>query len=60
MKVELSFSLRNGSRIVLMNHQSFSSAGGMGGIRLGVVGLALILFTLYRPQGLMGDYQRGK
>lgn len=30
----------------------------MASIRLGAVGLALILFTLYRPQGLMGDYTR--
>ena len=30
----------------------------MASIRLGVVGLAIILFTLYRPQGLMGDYTR--
>jgi branched-chain amino acid transport system permease protein len=30
----------------------------MASVRLGVVGLALILFTLYRPQGLMGDYTR--
>jgi branched-chain amino acid transport system permease protein len=28
----------------------------MASIRIGVVGLALILFTMYRPQGLMGDY----
>lgn len=30
----------------------------MASIRIGVVGLALILFTIYRPQGLMGDYTR--
>lgn len=30
----------------------------MASVRLGAVGLALILFTLYRPQGLMGDYTR--
>jgi branched-chain amino acid transport system permease protein len=30
----------------------------MASIRLGVVGMMLILFTLYRPQGLMGDYTR--
>ena len=27
-------------------------------IRLGVVGIAIVLFTLYRPQGLMGDFTR--
>ena len=32
------------------------SAIDMASVRLGVVGLALILFTLYRPQGIMGDY----
>lgn len=30
----------------------------MASLRLGAVGLALILFTLFRPQGLMGDYTR--
>ncbi|MDB5512568.1 MAG: inner-rane translocator [Enterovirga sp.] len=30
----------------------------MASIRLGLVGLMLVLFTLYRPQGLMGDYTR--
>jgi branched-chain amino acid transport system permease protein len=30
----------------------------MASIRLGVIGLALIIFTLYRPQGLMGDFTR--
>lgn len=30
----------------------------MASIRIGIVGLALILFTIYRPQGLMGDYTR--
>jgi branched-chain amino acid transport system permease protein len=30
----------------------------MASVRIGAVGLALILFTLYRPQGLMGDYTR--
>lgn len=30
----------------------------MASIRIGIVGLAIILFTLYRPQGLMGDYTR--
>jgi branched-chain amino acid transport system permease protein len=30
----------------------------MASIRLGVVGLAIVLFTLYRPQGLMEDFTR--
>lgn len=30
----------------------------MASIRLGVIGLAIILFTRFRPQGLMGDYTR--
>jgi branched-chain amino acid transport system permease protein len=30
----------------------------MASLRLGAVGLALVLFTLFRPQGLMGDYTR--
>lgn len=30
----------------------------MASVRIGAVGLALILFTLFRPQGLMGDYTR--
>ncbi|MGA0597989.1 branched-chain amino acid ABC transporter permease [Enterovirga sp. CN4-39] len=30
----------------------------MASIRIGVVGLMLILFTLLRPQGLVGDYTR--
>lgn len=34
----------------------FVSEVEMASVRLGVVGLALILFTLYRPQGLMGDF----
>ncbi|HLI11749.1 MAG TPA: branched-chain amino acid ABC transporter permease [Alphaproteobacteria bacterium] len=34
------------------------SAVDMASIRLAIVGLALILFTLYRPQGLMGDFTR--
>jgi branched-chain amino acid transport system permease protein len=36
----------------------FISEVEMASVRLGVVGLALILFTLYRPQGLMGDFTR--
>ena len=34
----------------------FISDVGMASFRLGAVGVALVLFTLYRPQGLMGDY----
>ena len=30
----------------------------MASLRIGAVGLALILFTLFRPQGLVGDYTR--
>lgn len=30
----------------------------MASIRTGVIGLALILFTIYMPRGLMGDYSR--
>lgn len=30
----------------------------MASLRIGAVGLALILFTIYRPQGLVGDYTR--
>lgn len=30
----------------------------MASIRLGAIGLALILFTLLRPQGIVGDYTR--
>jgi branched-chain amino acid transport system permease protein len=36
----------------------FVSEVEMASVRLGVVGLALILFTLFRPQGLMGDFTR--
>jgi branched-chain amino acid transport system permease protein len=36
----------------------FISAVDMASVRIGAVGLALVLFTLYRPQGLMGDYTR--
>lgn len=32
----------------------FISDVGMASVRLGAVGLALVLFTLYRPQGIMG------
>lgn len=34
------------------------SAVDMASLRIGAVGLALILFTLFRPQGLVGDYTR--
>ena len=34
------------------------SGVAMASLRLGAVGLALILFTLFRPQGLVGDYTR--
>lgn len=30
----------------------------MASIRMGVIGVALILFVTYRPQGLMGDYTK--
>ncbi|HYF57159.1 MAG TPA: branched-chain amino acid ABC transporter permease [Salinarimonas sp.] len=30
----------------------------MASVRIGAVGLALILFTIYRPQGLMGDFTK--
>jgi branched-chain amino acid transport system permease protein len=30
----------------------------MASVRIGAVGLALVLFTIYRPQGLMGDYTK--
>lgn len=30
----------------------------MASIRIGVIGIALIVFVTYRPQGLMGDYTR--
>ena len=36
----------------------FISEVEMASVRLGVVGLALVLFTLYRPTGLMGDFTR--
>lgn len=36
----------------------FVSEVDMASIRIGAIGLALVLFTLYRPQGLMGDYSR--
>ncbi len=36
----------------------FISAVDMASVRIGAVGLALVLFTMFRPQGLMGDYTR--
>jgi branched-chain amino acid transport system permease protein len=33
-------------------------AAEMASVRIGVVGLLLILFLIYRPQGLLGDYTR--
>jgi branched-chain amino acid transport system permease protein len=46
-----------GSRF-LRDALPFISAVDMASVRIGAVGLALILFTIYRPQGLMGDYTR--
>ncbi|MER8549886.1 branched-chain amino acid ABC transporter permease [Mesorhizobium sp. M1169] len=36
----------------------FVSEVEMASVRIGIIGLALVLFTLYRPQGLMGDYTK--
>ena len=30
----------------------------MASVRIGAVGLLLVLFIMYRPQGLMGDYTK--
>ncbi len=46
-----------GSRF-LRDVMPFISEVSMASVRLGAVGLALILFTMYRPQGLMGDFTR--
>lgn len=46
-----------GSRF-LRDVMPFVSEVGMASLRIGIVGLALILFTLYRPQGLMGDFTK--
>jgi branched-chain amino acid transport system permease protein len=46
-----------GSRF-LRDVMPFISEVEMASVRLGIVGLALVLFTLYRPSGLMGDYTR--
>jgi branched-chain amino acid transport system permease protein len=43
-----------GSRF-LRDGLPFISDVQISSIRLGAIGLALVLFTLYRPQGLMGD-----
>lgn len=47
-----------GSRFVRDIAPGLISEVDMASLRIGVVGLALILFTLFRPQGLMGDYTR--
>lgn len=49
--------LLEGSRF-LRDILPFVSEVEMASVRLGVVGVLLILFVLYRPQGLMGDYTR--
>jgi branched-chain amino acid transport system permease protein len=46
-----------GSRF-LRDIAPFISAVDMASVRIGAVGLALVLFTLYRPQGLMGEPAR--
>ncbi|MCZ8375719.1 MAG: branched-chain amino acid ABC transporter permease [Beijerinckiaceae bacterium] len=46
-----------GSRF-LRDVMPFISEVEMASVRLGLVGLALILFTIYRPQGLMGEARR--
>lgn len=46
-----------GSRF-LRDVMPFISAVDMASVRIGAVGLLLVLFTLYRPQGLMGDYTK--
>lgn len=46
-----------GSRF-LRDALPFISDVQMASLRLGAVGLALVLFTLYRPQGLLGDARR--
>ncbi len=46
-----------GSRF-LRDALPFISDVQMASFRLGAIGLALVLFTIYRPQGLMGDYTR--
>jgi branched-chain amino acid transport system permease protein len=46
-----------GSRF-LRDVMPFISEVEMASVRLGMIGLALILFTIYRPQGLMGEAKR--
>ena len=46
-----------GSRF-LRDFAPFIPEVSMASIRLGVIGIALILFTIYRPQGLMGDFTK--
>lgn len=47
-----------GSRFLRDLAPGLVSEVGMASLRLCAVGLALILFTLHRPQGLMGDFSR--
>ena len=49
--------LLEGSRF-LRDVMPFISEVEMASVRLGLVGLALILFTIYRPGGLMGEASR--
>ncbi|CAH1651869.1 Amino acid/amide ABC transporter membrane protein 2 (HAAT family) [Hyphomicrobiales bacterium] len=49
--------LLEGSRFI-RDVMPFISDVEMASVRLGVIGLMLILFTIYRPQGLMGDFTR--
>lgn len=49
--------LLEGSRFI-RDVMPFISDVEMASVRLGVIGLLLILFTIYRPQGLMGDFTR--
>lgn len=51
----LLMTLLEGSRF-LRDLVPFISEVEMASLRLGVVGLALVLLTLYRPTGLLGDY----
>ncbi len=53
----LLMALLEGSRF-LRDVAPFISEVSMASVRLGAVGLLLILFTLYRPQGLVGDEAR--
>lgn len=51
----LLITLLEGSRFI-RDVMPFISEVAMASLRLGVVGLALVLLTLFRPGGLMGDY----